>query len=387
MSVPITIAVDASCLCARPLTGVGYYTLNLFRALALEAPEFRLRFFASSARRPRLAAEVLGQLGAGMRCVRWPSRLKHALWTRFEWPPIEWFTGPADVAHGALYLLPAARRARRITTIVDVSGLRYPHMRRARTDALHLRLMRHAVKRGDAIIAISDSCRKDMMELLEASPDRIHVVYGGVFLEEFAAPIHRERLEALKQRFGISGEYLIHLGTLEPRKNLPRLLAAYHIVRQRHRDLPRLVLAGVAGWMYDDIFATIARLGLENTVIHTGYLTRNDAVLLLRGAFGCVYPSLYEGFGLPVAEAMAARTPVLTSAVSSLPEVIGEHGILVEPENVESIASGLERLIEDRSGAAARVAAAYERVRQFTWQHSARALAAVYRRVLEDHRT
>ncbi len=378
MSTPITIAVDVSCLCARPLTGVGYYTLHLFRALASESPECRLRFFASSARGPRLAEDALGALGESMRCVHWPSRLKHALWTRLEWPPIEWFTGPADIAHGGFHLLPAARGAKRVVTIFDLSGLRCAGTRRESNLAMHLRLLRHAAARADGIIVISQSCRNDVIELLRAPEDRLHVVYGGVFLDEFAGELDLGRLGAVKAAHGIRGEYLIHLGTLEPRKNLPRLIRAYDRVRRMLACPPQLVLAGSAGWMYEDIFETIRASGLEGLAVHTGYLSREDAVLLLRGARACVYPSLYEGFGLPVLEAMAARTPVLTSNVSSLPEVVGACGVLVDPHSEDAIADGLARLLDNEAAAAARAEAGYARAAAFTWQASARALAGVY---------
>ena len=235
--------------------------------------------------------------------------------------------------------------------------------------------------RADGVVAISQSCRADVIELLNADPAKVHVVPGGVILEEFSGPLDEARLADARLRHGIDGPYWIHLGTLEPRKNLKRLVEAYARLRARH-EVPRLVLAGGEGWMFGPVLEAITRLGLEKEVIRTGYLPREDAVALLRGAQGCVYPSLYEGFGLPVLEAMAARVPVLTSNVSSLPEVIGDTGILVEPEDDESLDAGLERLLLDCGTEAARVEAAWERAQGMTWDHSAQALLAAYRAVL-----
>lgn len=364
------------------MTGVGYYTLNLLRAFVQEAPEFNLRFVASSARAPRRALEPLGNWAVQMRGVHCPTRLKSMLWSCLEWPPIEWFTGPVDIAHGTFSLLPAARRAKRVSTIFDITDVRYPETRRRRIARMHARMIWHAVRRGDAIVAISENARAELIEYLGADPDRVHVVPGGCNIEEFAGPIDEKRLEQLKFRFGIGLPYFIHLGTIEPRKNLARLVEAYHAVHQRLKDCPVLVLAGMRGRMSSDVFDAIAKYALEKSVICTGYLARPDAILLLRGAFACVYPSFYEGFGLPVLEAMAARVPVMTSNVSSIPEVIGEHGILIDPKSVESISSGLAALVVSRDATLERVDGAYERATRFTWQESARALERVYRGLL-----
>jgi len=373
------IALDVSCLIPRPLTGVGYYTTHLLRALFARDDNFEFRLFATSrSRHSALPTEFTDQCSRSI-TRRWPTRLKVAMWTRLEWPPIEWFTGRVDIAHGAFHLLPAARHAKRATTVFDLSGIHRPETHTAHSNRIHRRMLEHAVREADALIAISQSSRNDLVELFGAPPERTHVVYGGVFVEEFAGSLDRAALDELKQRFGIRGDYFVHLGTIEPRKNIPRLLDAYARIHARVPDCPELVLAGKKGWMCEATFETIERLGLTDSVIQTGYVTRQEAVLLLQGAYACVYPSLYEGFGLPVLEAMAARTPVLTSNVSSLPEVIGDTGIQVDPESVDEIEQGLSELIDRYDAALDRVQPAYERATEFTWDRSAAALDAVYR--------
>ena len=364
---------------ARPLTGVGYYTLSLFNALVSEFTDLDVRVFASSARPTRDLFETLQKSVSRIRTLPWPTRLKNRMWTGLEWPPIEWFTGAVDIAHGAFHLLPPSRRAKRVVTIFDLSNLRYPEMHRAESFGIHAPLLRHAAAKADCILAISQSCKKDIVELLGVAEERVSVVYGGVDVDEFGGRLDAGLLASLRARFGIKGGYFIHLGTLEPRKNLPRLLEAYARVRSRMRDCPQLVLAGQAGWLFDDVFAAVERLGLAGSVIHTGYLARNEAVVLLRGAYACVYPSLYEGFGLPVLEAMAARVPVMTSNVSSMPEVAGNTGTLVDPNRVEEIEAGLMELLDHRDAAIARVEAAYARAQGFSWRSSANTLAAVYK--------
>lgn len=375
---PIRIALDASCLGTSPLTGVGYYTLNLLRALLSKDRGLDVRLFAASA---RAMPSQLGEWARGcssVRTLRWPTRLRRWMWTQLEWPPIEWFTGSVDIAHGAFHILPATRDAKRIITVFDLTSIRRPETHTATNVRADLTALRHAVRQADALIAISESCRKDLIDLLGAAPDKTHVVYGGVKLSEFGGPLDEAALSEVKTRFGIGDRYLIHLGTLEPRKNLPRLIEAYARLKTRRGDCPQLVLAGRPGWMFDDVFHAISRLGMDKTIIHTGYVTRRDAVLLLRGACGCTYPSLYEGFGLPVLEAMAARVPVLTSIVSSLPEVIGDTGITVDPEDIDAIEAGLDTLLEDNHAGRNRIEAAFERAGRFTWERSAEALANLY---------
>jgi glycosyltransferase involved in cell wall biosynthesis len=340
--------------------------------------------FASSAQRAPAFLETLGKACTQYRAVRWPTRLKHAMWTRLEWPPLERFTGPLDVAHGAFHLLPATRRARRAATIFDLSWLRHPETHEPANIRRHLALVRHAIAKADRLIAISESGKRELIEHLAAPEDRVRVVYGGISIEEFLGENDAQALSTLKKRFGIRNAYFIHLGTLEPRKNLPRLIAAYARVRQRVPDCPQLLLAGQAGWMYEAVFQQIEAYRLAGHVIHSGYLSRADAVCLLRGAYACTYPSLYEGFGLPVLEAMAARIPVLTSNVSSLPEVVGDTGLLVDPENVDAIEAGLMELIDQRDAAILRTAAAYRRAKGFTWEHSAKSLDGVYRELAAE---
>jgi len=384
LSVSFSVAVDVSCLASRPLTGVGYYTRNLFNAAfcADAPPEFR--FFASNA--GRLPSDLKWSHAdvSRFRTLRFPTRWKNRLWTQWEWPPMSLLLGHTDLVHGGFHLLPPDRKARRVVTIFDLAGMRLNTVHGRNALATHRALLAHAAANADGLFAISKSCRDDAIELLGADPARMHIVPGGVTLEHFQGPLDPAMLSTLLNRLDIHGDYLLHLGTLEPRKNLPRLIEAYARIRGRGRDVPQLVLAGGKGWLYAPIFEAIDKHKLSSAVVWTDYLSRGDAIALLRGARGCVYPSLYEGFGLPVLEAMAARVPVLTSNVSSLPEVVGDTGILVEPESVNSIEAGLERLIAGGDDLASRIEAAFQRACGMTWDHSARALLAAYASVLEE---
>jgi glycosyltransferase involved in cell wall biosynthesis len=376
---PIRIALDLSCAFDHPLTGVGYAALHQVRALHGLESALDLRLFAArAASAPSMLPELEGMFSHA--CVLPYARLlKYHLWTRLAWPPIERFCGDVDIAHGLFHDLPATRRALRVVTVHDLSPFRMPEVHTARAVAVHRRILQHAARHADAFVAVSESCCAELIDILGVSAERVHVIPNGVDLGAFQDEFDDDLHGRVSDRLGIARDYLIHVGTLEPRKNLPRLLGAYARLRDQLDACPQLVLVGKRGWLDEPVFETMERLGLGGDVIHAGYLDRQDALTLLRGARACVYPSLYEGFGLPVLEAMAARTPVLTSNVTALPEVAGEAAVYVDPSDEASILDGLHRLLNDEEGAAKRVESGYARAQAFSWVESASRLADLYR--------
>lgn len=378
-AVPIRIGIDMSVLAVNPLTGVGVQSLNLMKAFLRQREGFEVRLFASSARPDTGHLRELIPECARARVVRWPTRLKLALWTSLEWPPIEWFTGPIDIAFGGFHLLPATRRALRTATVHDVAWAAVNDINTPKITAIQQKIMTHTVRRADAMMAVSESTRQDLIHYFGADPAKIHIVYDGVDMEDFTRPMDLDALEALKKKHRIREPYFIYIGNLEPRKNLPRLLEAYARVRSHARDCPQLVMVGPLAWMYGPVLQAIEKYHLHDHVVRTGFIPHDDKTRLLRQAYACVYPSLYEGFGLPVLEAMAAHVPVLTSNVSSLPEVIGHDGIMVDPYSIDAIEAGLNDLIANREAALKRADAALERARRFTWDNSAKALATAFK--------
>ncbi len=376
----IRIALDLSSALEKPLTGVGYVALYQAHALIdLDAP-LELRVFGTRARGVAVPDELRAGLALG--CVL-PNarRLKLALWSRWNWPPVEWFCGTVDIAHGLFHLLPAAKSAKRIVTIHDLAVYRYPETHTASTVRIHQRLLAHAARYADALVAVSESCRQDILEFLNVSPEKVFVVPNGVRTQDFDGVFDADALARLRGQIGLPENYWICIGTIEPRKNLRRLLQAYRRIAEGHPECPGLLLVGRRGWHAEPVFETLRELRLEQRVKHAGYLSRLDVILLLRGAAACLYPSLYEGFGLPVLEAMAARVPVLTSNVSAIPEVIGPYGVLINPEDTVDLESGMETLVTRPERCAELAACAFERAKQFSWEASARRLVEVYREV------
>ena len=374
------IALDLSCAAETPVTGIGYAAINLVKALLVREGAFTYRSFATGDRQGvTILRQELGTLEH--RVIPFARLAKYHAWTRWSWPPIEWFTGDVRIAHNFCHQTPATRRALKLVTIHDLSFIRVPETHTETTIRVQSCLLKQCAEEADALIAVSNHCKSELIDLFGIDPARIHVVPNGVRMEEFEMPWDAEAHGRLMRRIGLTQDYFIQLGTLEPRKNILRLLEAYGLARSRHRQIPQLLLVGKMGWKSGPIAEAIASRTPGADVIHAGYLTREEVVLLLRGARACLYPSLYEGFGLPVLEAMAAGTPVVTSAVSALPEVAGGTCTLADPYDVESIASAICSVMDNEEATARLAVAARERARTLTWERSADALEKVYCRM------
>jgi glycosyltransferase involved in cell wall biosynthesis len=262
-----------------------------------------------------------------------------------------------------------------VVTVHDLGYLHYPGAHRP-FDRWYLDwTTRRHVRQAAYVIADSEATRADLIRHYQADSERIVTVYPGRdgSLTRVEAT---EVISAAKTRYGIGGDYLLYLGTLQPRKNLIRLVEAFARLQPLTADI-RLVFAGKKGWLYGDLFARVEALGLEDCVLFTGYVADDDKASLLSGARALVYPSLYEGFGLPVLEAMTCGTPVLTSNVSSLPEVAGDAALLVDPLDVDAISDGMSRLIADDELRFALVKKGYVQVRKFSWANAAREVMQV----------
>ena len=183
-------------------------------------------------------------------------------------------------------------------------------------------------------------------------------------------------IETVKTRYGITGDYFLYLGTLQPRKNLSRLITAFATQSPRH-PVTQLILAGKRGWLYDDLFAQVSRLGLKGRVLFPGYVPDEDKASLLSGALAFVFPSLYEGFGLPVLEAQACGCPVITSATSSLPEVVGDAALLVDPGDTAAITARLRRIATDPALRESLIKRGFANVRRFSWAACAQSVMSV----------
>lgn len=294
--------------------------------------------------------------------------------------PMDAWLPACDLFHATEHLLPPLRRARSVFTIHDLIFLHFPeyHLPMNRW-YLGLMLPRF-LRRADALIAVSEHTKRDVVKRMQIPPDKITVIYEGANpafkpLDDGAA---RERV---REKYQLPAEFILYFATLEPRKNLLTLLDAYHALLSREQAIPTLVVAGRKGWLYQPMFARVRELGLEDRVHFTGWVDEQDAPAIMNAASVFVYPSLYEGFGLPPLEAMACGTPVICSNASSLPEVVGDGGLLFEPRDVGALANAITSVLADAELRTQLRARGIEQARKFSWERAARETLAVYQSV------
>ncbi len=365
----LTIGVDFRPALSRA-TGVGRYFEGLVGGLGRVDRENDYVLFSSSWKeRPELRPRP-----ENFRLVdrRVPVRVLNALWHRFETPSLDWLAGERlDVAHSPTPLILPTRRGRTIITICDLFFLERPEATSREIRRDYVSLVRSHVRRADAILAISETTARDVQDKLDVPPERITVIHAGLD-SRFSAPA--EGVPAARE------DYILTVASLEPRKNLPKLLEAFALLREGGFD-GRLRIAGGGGLDTPRINETIRRLGLEESVEKLGYVNREALVALYRAARVVVMPSLWEGFGLPLLEAMASETPLVASDIPVHREVAGDAALFAAPGDRRALADAIERAWCDRELRAQLVTRGLERKGHFSWDASAKKARALYEHV------
>ncbi|MGA2587513.1 MAG: glycosyltransferase family 1 protein [Candidatus Aminicenantales bacterium] len=386
------IIVDPSTL-FPPLSGVGYYTREILKAYCGLPGHFPVkllsfRFFLKSGRRPpeadieRLAESWGGSLDVRFRPV--PSLVYGWLRRRGLRPPF-----PLDMFESSaqkIYFFPnfvgePLLRARYVPVVFDVGFLRHPGSQQNRDHLYLKRYLPRALRRASRVVVISECVKWELQKAYDVPADKIAVITPAVDHAAFRPDIPAEVRAAVREKYGLGGGYIFSLSTLEPRKNFPRLIEAYSLLPGDAQTRLPLVVAGGSGWKNEEIYATIRRLGLEKKIKFLGYISEMDRAPLMREAALFVLPSLYEGFGMPVLEAMACGTPVVTSARGAIPEIGGDAVVYADPLRAESIARSITTVLEDRDLRTRLSASGISRAASFRWLESARGLADVFERV------
>lgn len=381
---PDLIVFDALAFVSSPWTGIAQYTYYLIQHLLQEDAAFHYRLFYNLPLRFRGRLDLPSFPGYEERfrqeLVRLPWKVVSAIQRRFGYPDICTLLGPIAIYHSTTHRAMMTGRARLLTTVCDLTPFLLPQYHRDHFDAYRAE-MEEAIRKAVHLIAISENTKKDIIERFAVPADRISVTPLAAS-PEFYPREDEGQQAAIREKYGIRSSFLLYTGTLEPRKNLPRLLDAFARLPASYRREYTLVLAGVKGWKFGPILEKLRSPELKDSVLLTGYVDRQDLPVLMSAAAGFVYPSLYEGFGLPPLEAMSCGTPVITSRVSSLPEVVGDAAILVDPESVDEIAGAMKQLLDDRELGARLRRMGLEQARRFTWQHTAQLTLEVYRQIL-----
>ena len=347
----MNIALDGMPL-ASPLTGVGHYTAELARNLAVVAPNDSFTFISP-----------------------------HGLLKRRWWSlglPLHLLRNSFDLFHGTNYEVPFWSRRPTVVTIHDLSMMLLSGVHRDELISRSRWRLPFMVKRASRIITPSNSIKKEVCEAFKIPPDKVAVT------PEAPRPVFRRREDPeLLRRLGIEGDFILFVGTIEPRKNLRRLVTAFEQMLRNTTLSAKLVIAGGKGWMMDSFVSFIEEQGVADRVCLTGYLQDEDLCSLYSACTAFIYPSLYEGFGLPPLEAMACGAPVITSRTPALMETVGSAARLVDPESVDDIAQAMTDLLSDSKAREHYAELGKTHVKNFSWEKTALKTLEVYREVLK----
>jgi len=316
--------------------------------------------------------------------VTYSDYLRRDFWEQV-YLPLKLLKSKINVYHGPNYVLPVLTRAGKVLTIYDMtlfdSSKWYKPISRLRVQ----KLIKLSTKKANKIIAGSKNTKQDIIKILKLPCDKIKVIYIGI--DDIYSPIaDKYKLGNIKNKYKIDSKFILHVGSLQARKNIPRLIEAYSKLPVELLEKYQLVIAGKRSWKVEKIFAKVKQLKLEDRVVFTGFVADDDLPLLMNAAALLAFPSLYEGFGIPPLEAMACGTPVVASNTSSIPEVVGDAALLFDPYNVEEITEAMYRVLTDEQLRDKLRQRGIERVKQFSWENAARETLQVYKEVYNSIR-
>ena len=282
-----------------------------------------------------------------------------------------------DVFHSPKHSIPSTYRNKNLITVHDLATFKHPKLFSRKRISQSKKALSATLKRCQKIIAVSESTKNDLNEIFKIPKRKIEVVYNGLD-RIFFSPPREEEMRKVLNKYKVKGKYILFLGTLEPRRNIPRLLEAYASLKRKESLDYQLVLAGKEGWLASEFKQMVSDFDLRKEVIFTGYVPPKELNSLIRKAEIFVSPSIYEGFGMPVIEAMACGVPVITSNVSSLPEIAGEAALFVSPYDIGGLAGTIRRLLRDKKLQVELKEKGQKQARQFSWPKCAQETLKVY---------
>lgn len=386
------IGVDLRAIGQGKYSGVEEYALNLLGAMLSIDNKNQYIFFVSGGKIGQRYLDFAAAMRAknpNIQLVHYhmPNRLLNVLFKFIGEPKIDQLMGGVDVVFAPnINLLPVSNGVKTVATIHDLSFAKYREFFSVRQNFWHSFVNPKALaKKADCLIAVSESTKQDLIEAYGISPEKIKVIYSGIAQESGSRNPESGMTQQIKKKYGLPDKYILYLGTIEPRKNIIGLIKAYEIFRSSY-NLPaspklqrgeqptayKLVIAGSKGWLYEDIFHAARISGIKDDIIFTDFVADEDKIYLYRMSSLFVYPSFYEGFGFPPLEAMAQGVPVITSDCSSLPEVVGNAGLMVNPYNIGRLAWAMNEVLCNEELREKMVKKGYEQVKKFSWEKCAR---------------
>jgi len=362
---------------ARP-SGVSEYVLNLLKEMFKldTANEYRL-FYNCFGDCPNLPE--FKQANVKLIKYNYPNKvLNYLLFKIFNYPKLD-----KDLAVDVFFMphlnfIGLSVGAKSLLTVHDLSFLKYPEFFSARKNFWHRMVKaKKLLKRFSLVIAVSENTKRDIMELGGINPDKVKVIYSGVGEEYKKLPLinYQFSVKRIRDKYNLPERFILYLGTIEPRKNVDGIIRAYNQLRVMSCELRdyKLIIAGARGWKSENIYREWDKSAFKNDIKFLGYVEPDDKIYLYNLASVFIYPSFYEGFGFPPLEAMACGVPVVASFASSLPEVVGDAALMVDPYNINDLAGALEKVLVDENLKNKLIARGLEQAKKFSWRETARA--------------
>ncbi len=364
------IGIDGRALSANK-TGIGQYTKSLLSALLECAPEDEFIIFSNK--------EIDFKQTDNCRTIEC-GKMKSNFWFQTVFPYLL-EKHKVDILHSPMFILPLVLRIPSIITVHDMVHEIYRETTKWKNYITLKALLPNSIIRAKFIIADSENTKKDIIKYLHVDPVKIRVIYLGCD-KKFNQAKDSNLINKIKKKYQLPEKYILTVGTLEPRKNLERLFEAYEGLYIRYPEMEqKLIVVGAKGWKFGNVFSAVERLHLGEKVIFTDYISDEDLPFFYFGADLFVFPSLYEGFGLPPLEAMACGIPVISSSAASLPEVVGKAAVLFDPYDVEGLSYAMEDILFNDSLKKELIRRGLEQAQKFSWEKGAHETLSLYREV------
>lgn len=363
-------------------TGVGHYTYCLCKNLAKIDKEntYDLFYFNFLRKKNDISFNEPNVKKEAIRHI--PGRICNRFWRYLNYPKGDWLIRKKDVVHFPNFTIIPGTTGKVIITVHDLSFIRYPQFTEPKNLKFLKKIFPKSLKRADHIITDSEFSKKELIDIYNIDPKKITVVLLGVD-DKFKTQHTKEEINKIKTKYKTGEKYILSLGTLEPRKNIPTLIKAFDLFCQKNPDTNmNLVLTGMKGWLYEEIFSSIKNQNTKDRIIFTGYILDEELPLIYQGSALFICPSFYEGFGLPVAESMASGIPVITSTAGSLVEVGEDATIKFDPKDPQDLLNKIETVLADSTLQKSLIEKGKKRADQFCWEKTAAETLEVYKKLI-----
>ena len=382
----MNISFDAQLLFEREKTGIGWTVEYILKNIIKESSnECYLNYFSlRNNDKKKDIIEEYTKLGYKTnKCAWFHNVIYKKTCNTIQIPYSLFFGNKAQITQFFNYDIPPGVQGKAVTFVYDMVYKAFPETVSKKTMQMLDYNLTKSFERADHIITISEFSKSEIIKYMKFPEAKISVMPCGVDLTIYNNNYSSDSINEVKERYLIKKDYILYLGTIEPRKNIERLVEAYALLKKSISNPPKLVIAGKKGWMYSTIFNKVEERYLQNDVIFTDYVDAKDVPVLIQGAMCFVFPSVYEGFGLPPLEAMACGTPVIVSNKASIPEVVGDAGYYIDPYSIYDIKDAIEKLISNAQLREDLKQKGLYQAKKFTWKSSMEKLIMIYEALLE----